>query len=53
MARRTLQVLGERGLVREGGTGVECFWSSGEIDVAERVIGCLWGRAVVVEPLPV
>ena len=53
VARRTLQVLGECGLVPAGGTGVERFWSSGDTGVSERVIGCLWGRAVVVESLPV
>ncbi len=54
VARRTAQVLGERGLLHDRGTGAERFWSSGDVALAERVIGgYLLGRPIVVEPLPV
>ncbi len=54
VARRTTQVLGERGLLRGDGTGTERFWSSGDVALAKRVIGkYLWGRPVGVERLPV
>jgi glutamate racemase len=54
VARRTAQVLAERGLLREDGHGMEAFWTSGDRALAERVIGCyLWGKPVVARPLPV
>jgi glutamate racemase len=54
VARRTVQVLGERGLLRVVEIGRERFWSSGDTGLAERVIGeYLWGRPVDVERLPV
>ncbi len=54
VARRTTQVLGERGLLRAEGAGIERFWSSGDLDLAEQVIGgYLLGRPVVVGHLPV
>ena len=53
VARRTRQVLGERNLLRAASTGGERFWSSGNVALATRVIGSLWGRPVAVQPLPV
>lgn len=54
VARRTAQVLGERGLLSADGTGEECFWTSGDVKLAERVIGdYLLGRTVAVAALPV
>jgi glutamate racemase len=54
VARRADQVLGEHDLLRAVGTGVEHFWSSGDVALAEQVIGVyLLGHPVVVEPLPV
>lgn len=54
VARRTRQVLGDQDLLLDSGTGREHFWSSGDTDLAERVIGdYLWGWPVVVGPLPV
>ena len=54
VARRTHDLLAERELLREAHRGSEQFWTSGDVVLAERVIGdYLWGRPVVVEPLPV
>jgi glutamate racemase len=53
VARRTREVLDARGLLRMAGAGQEQFWSSGDLAIAERVIGHLWGQPVVVQRLPV
>lgn len=54
VARRTHDVLAEHDLLRKARRGSEQFWTSGDVALAERVIGdYLWGRPVVVRPLPV
>jgi glutamate racemase len=53
VARRTRDLLAERDLLRPAGEGREQFWSSGDLNVADRVISHLWGRPVSVQALPV
>jgi len=54
VARRGQDVLAERGLLRGTGAGLEHFWTSGDVGLAEQVIGdYLWGMPVVVNPLPI
>lgn len=54
VARRTAQVLGERGLLHDAGIGHEHYWTSGDVTLAERVIGdYLLGHPISVDPLPV
>jgi glutamate racemase len=54
VARRCEDVLAQRGLLRDSGMGDTCFWTSGKPLLAEQVIGdYLWGKRVMVQPLPV
>jgi glutamate racemase len=54
VARRARDVLTEHGLQPACGDGTEHFWSSGNVGLAEHVIGAyLWGKTVPVNALPV
>ena len=53
VARHTRDVLAAADLLRASGTAQEQFWSSGDLETAERVISHLWGQPVAVEALPV
>lgn len=53
VARRLGQVLAERDLLNgDTAPGSAAFWTSGDADVAARVMSILWSDAVVVQPLP-
>jgi glutamate racemase len=52
VARQLRRVLAERDLLNPGGaSGRERFWTSGDLDVAQRVFACLWDRSATVERL--
>ncbi len=52
VARHLAQTLAARGLEAPRRLGEERFWTSGEVTMAEAVMGRLWGRRVVVDALP-
>jgi glutamate racemase len=52
VARQLVRRLEEAGLARIQGTASERFWTSGDVASAQRSFSLLWGRHVVVSPLP-
>lgn len=54
VARQVERVLRGQGLENGNGpAGTEQFWTSGELELARRVVPTLWGYPVSVAPLPI
>jgi glutamate racemase len=53
VARQLRRVLEERSLLNSStGPGTERFWTTGDMDLAGKVMSSLWGRPVVARRLP-
>lgn len=53
VARQLRRVLEARNLLAPATSpGTECFWTTGDLETARRVMATLWGRAVEVQPVP-